>query len=174
MAKKADKKTEESTTDAAAETQAPVSVKMITQYIRDISFENIAAQKGTVTTAAPQITVQVALDAKKRGEDGGFDVGVKLNIESVTDKKETVFVLELDYVGIFKIENVPDEQLHPVLMIECPRLMFPFFQRVVHDIARDGGFPPLSLDQIDFIGLYRQDMQRRAEAAAAAEGATKN
>lgn len=91
-------------------------------------------------------------------------------MESKTeDGATTLFILELDYAGVFHIENVPEEQMHPFLMIECPRMLFPFLRRIVHDVTRDGGFPPLNLDNIDFVQLYRQDMARRAEAQAQAK-----
>jgi len=155
-------------TDAAAQ-PAPVKMQTLGQYIRDMSFENILAQKGLKVEGRPAISVQVALDAKKRDEDNQFEVATKVKVESKTESGDaTLFILELDYAGVFLIENVPDEQMHPFLMIECPRMLFPFLRRVVHDVTRDGGFPPLNLDNIDFVQLYRQDMARRAEAQQAA------
>jgi preprotein translocase subunit SecB len=76
-------------------------------------------------------------------------------------------LLELEYGGIFKVENVPEQQLHPYLLIECPRMLFPFVRRIVADITRDGGFPPLNLDQIDFLALYRQQLAQRAASQPA-------
>ena len=73
-------------------------------------------------------------------------------------------MLELDYGGVFQIENVPDDQLHPYLLIECPRMLFPFLRRIVSDVTRDGGFPPLNLENIDFLKLYRQEIDRRKNA----------
>ncbi|SFJ58279.1 protein-export chaperone SecB [Celeribacter neptunius] len=155
-------------TDEAAQ-PAPVKMQTLGQYIRDMSFENILAQKGLKVEGRPAISVQVALDAKKRDEDNQFEVATKVKVESKTESGDaTLFILELDYAGVFLIENVPDEQMHPFLMIECPRMLFPFLRRVVHDVTRDGGFPPLNLDNIDFVQLYRQDMARRAEAQQAA------
>ncbi|MBU2866734.1 protein-export chaperone SecB [Pacificibacter marinus] len=154
------------------ETAAPaaeVKMQVLGQFVRDMSFENILAQKGIKSEGRPNISVQVALDAKKReGAENQFEVAIKLNVKSETETGETLFILELDYAGIFLIENVPDAQMHPFLMIECPRMLFPFTRRVVHDLTRDGGFPPLNLDTIDFVALYRQDMLRRAEAQKAA------
>jgi preprotein translocase subunit SecB len=72
-----------------------------------------------------------------------------------------MFLLELEYGGIFHIENLPEDQLHPYLMIECPRMIFPFLRRVVSDVTRDGGFPPMNLEPIDFMALYRNEIQRR-------------
>ena len=73
-----------------------------------------------------------------------------------------MFLLELEYGGIFHIENLPEDQLHPYLMIECPRMIFPFLRRIVSDITRDGGFPPVNLEPIDFMALYRSEIQRRS------------
>ncbi|WP_289460198.1 protein-export chaperone SecB, partial [Klebsiella pneumoniae] len=73
----------------------------------------------------------------------------------------TLFLIELDYGGIFHVEGVPDEQLHPFLLIECPRLLFPFVRRIISDVTRDGGFPPLNIDTVDFLALYRNEIARR-------------
>jgi preprotein translocase subunit SecB len=77
-----------------------------------------------------------------------------------------VFILELDYAGLFLIQNVPADQLHALLMIECPRLIFPFLRRIVADVTRDGGYPPLNLEMIDFLALYRSEVARRQAEAA--------
>jgi len=158
-------------TGAAAEPAAAPQVKMqvLAQYIRDMSFENILSQKGVSGDVQPDVQVQVNLDAKKRTVDHQFEVVIKLNVTSkAKDKDDTLFLLEIEYAGIFHIENVPDEQMHPFLLIECPRMLFPFLRRIVSDITRDGGFPPLNLETIDFLQLYRAEMTRRAEAEAAA------
>ena len=73
--------------------------------------------------------------------------------------------MEMDYAGVFHIEGVPDEQLHPFLMIECPRMIFPFIRRIVSDVTRDGGFPPLNLENIDWVSLYRNEIMRRQAAS---------
>jgi preprotein translocase subunit SecB len=82
-------------------------------------------------------------------------------------------MMEIDYVGIFHIEGVPEDQMHPFLLIECPRMIFPFLRRIVSDVTRDGGFPPLNLENIDFIALYRNEIARR-QAEAPAEPAPSN
>jgi preprotein translocase subunit SecB len=95
---------------------------------------------------------------------------VILKIQVTSKAKEsgdTLFVLELEYAGVFHVENVPDEQLHPFLLIECPRMLFPFVRRIVSDVTRDGGFPPLNLETIDFLQLYRTELARRAQAQQA-------
>ncbi len=144
----------------------PVMPKMqvMGQFVRDMSFENIAAQKAIQSTLQPDIQVQVALDARKREAEDQFDVIMKLKVESKTkeDTPQPLFLLELEYGGIFKVENVASEQLHPFLLIECPRMIFPFVRRIVSDVTRDGGYPPLNLDTIDFLALYRQQLAQRA------------
>ena len=151
-------------TAAAQQQQQPV-LRVLGQFIKDLSFENVVAQKGIEAAVQPDIQVQVSLDAKKRDVDGNFEVAIKLNVESKSkDGANTLFVMEIEYAGIFHIENVPEDQLHPFLLIECPRMIFPYLRRIVGDVTRDGGFPPLNLDNMDFLMLYRQEMQRRAAA----------
>jgi len=149
--------------NAAAEAAAQsVQMRVLGQFIRDMSFENIMAQKGTSGEVTPDVQVQVNLDAKKRPTDHQYETAIKLNVSSkAKDGGEPLFLLELDYVGIFHIENVPEEQLHPFLLIECPRMIFPFVRRIVSDVTRDGGYPPLNLENIDFVQLYRAEVARR-------------
>ena len=155
-------------TEAAAATPTGPQMRVLGQYIRDMSFENIMSQKGGGGDIQPDVQVQVNLDAKKRGADNQYESAIKLNVTSKEKDGETVlFVLEIDYVGIFHIENVADEQMHPFLLIECPRMIFPFLRRIVSDITRDGGFPPLNMDNIDFIALYRAELARRQQESAA-------
>ena len=143
---------------------APPKMNILAQYVRDLSFENILAQKGVDGELNPEIQVNVNIDAKKRTTEKQFDVIVKLRVDSKSKNTNNVlFVLELDYGGVFQIENIPDDQLHPYLLIECPRMLFPFLRRIVSDITRDGGFPPLNLENIDFLKLYRQEIERRKQ-----------
>ncbi|PWJ21750.1 protein-export chaperone SecB [Jannaschia seohaensis] len=156
------------TPNGAAQPQKAPNMQVLGQFIRDMSFENVAAQKGQTMDGSPDINVQVGLDARKRPQEGQFEVATKLNI---TAKKkggdEAIFVMELDYAGVFAIQNVPENQLHPYLLIECPRMLFPFLRRIVSDVTRDGGFPPLNLENIDFVSLYRNEITRRAQAQGA-------
>ncbi|GIT91442.1 protein-export protein SecB [Jannaschia pagri] len=156
-------------TNGATEAQPQMpQMKVLGQFVRDMSFENVAAQKGKTMDGQPDINVQVGLDARKRQQDGQFEVACKLNITAkVKGGEDTIFAMELDYAGIFAISNVPDNQLHPYLLIECPRTLFPFLRRIVSDVTRDGGFPPLNLETIDFVSLYRNEITRRAQAEAA-------
>jgi preprotein translocase subunit SecB len=154
---------DESNGNSGAAATAP-KLQIITQYVRDLSFENIAAQKGLGPEGKPEIKVQVNLDVQQRSGDR-YEVGLKVNVDSKVGEAQ-VFILELDYAGLFLIQNVPAEQLHPLLMIECPRLIFPYVRRIVGDVTRDGGYPPLNLEQIDFLALYRAELARRQAEAA--------
>jgi preprotein translocase subunit SecB len=155
---------------AAPAEQPQIKMQILTQFVRDLSFENILAQRGTGGEVQPDVTVAVNLDAKKRSAEHQYEVIAKLKIRSRNKgSNEDLFLLEMEYAGVFHVENVPDDQLHPFLMIECPRLMFPFFRRIVSDVTRDGGFPPLNLENMDFVGIYRNEiMRRQAETTSAA------
>lgn len=138
------------------------SMRVLGQFIRDMSFENIMAQKGGAGDVQPDVQVQVNLDAKKRSAEKQYETAIKLKITSkAKDGDAMLFLLEIDYVGVFHVDNVPEEQLHPFLLIECPRMIFPYLRRVVSDVTRDGGFPPLNLENIDFLSLYRNELARR-------------
>jgi preprotein translocase subunit SecB len=143
-----------------------VRMQVLGQYIRDLSFENAVAQRGTAAAEVqPDTQVAVSLDARKRQAENQYEVITKFRITSRNKLNgDTLFLVELDYGGIFHIEGVAGEQLHPFLLIECPRMLFPFVRRIVSDVTRDGGFPALNIDSIDFLALYRQELQRRAEA----------
>jgi len=150
----------------ASAAQAPAMPKMqiLSQFIRDMSFENIAAQKAVQGQTQPEIQVQVGIEARKRQTENQYDVAVKLKIDSKTkDEGQQIFLIELDYAGIFQIENVDEKQLHPFLHIECPRMLFPFIRRIVSDISRDGGFPPLNLENMDFVQVYRNQLAQMAQ-----------
>ena len=154
------------------------NTKVLAQFIRDLSFENILAQKGLDTNTPPDIKVKVNLDAKKRKSENQYEVLIKLSVVSSAktegsneSENSKLFILEIEYGGIFEVTGVPEEQIHPYLMIECPRILFPYLRRIVGDVTRDGGFPPLNLEQINFLALYQNEIARRQ---AEAEKATKN
>ena len=154
------------------------STKVLAQFIRDLSFENILAQKGLDTNSPPDIKVNVNLDAKKRKSENQYEVLIKLSIissvkkENSNDSKNSkLFILEIEYGGLFEVTGVPEDQIHPYLMIECPRILFPYLRRIVADVTHDGGFPPLNLEQINFLALYQKEIERRQ---AEAQKATKN
>lgn len=143
-----------------------IRVQVLAQYVRDLSFENLVVQKGLIGgEVQPDVQVAVSLDARKRPVENQFEVISKFKVTSKNKAGgETLFLLELEYGGTFLIEGVADEQLHPMLLIECPRLLFPFIRRIISDVTRDGGFPPLNIDTVDFLALYRQELARRAQA----------
>jgi preprotein translocase subunit SecB len=154
------------------------NTKVLAQFIRDLSFENILAQKGLDTNTPPDIKVKVNLDAKKRKSENQYEVLIKLSVvssakteNSSESESSKLFILEIEYGGIFEVTGVPEDQIHPYLMIECPRILFPYLRRIVGDVTRDGGFPPLNLEQINFLALYQNEIARRQ---AEAEKATKN
>ena len=157
------------------------NTKVLAQFIRDLSFENILAQKGLDSNTPPDIKVKVNLDAKKRKPEDQYEVLIKLSVISSTKTEATepsddnenseLFILEIEYGGIFEVTGVPEDQIHPYLMIECPRILFPYLRRIVGDVTRDGGFPPLNLEQINFLALYQNEIARRQ---AEAQKATKN
>ena len=148
-----------------AENQMP-SLQIISQYIKDLSFENPSMG---VNVQRPQIEFSVDLQARRLQENGPFEVILKMRVSAKQDEK-LVFLLEIAYGGLFVLERVPEEVLQPMLLIECPRLMFPFVRRVVSDLISDGGLPPLMIEPIDFAALYRSRMmqaQQQPEAPRA-------
>ena len=164
--------TDETPQDApnAAAPQQP-RMQILAQYVRDLSFENIVAQRGlSGAEVTPEVAVQVSLDARKRSVEHQYEVICKFRVSSKnTVDDANLFMCELDYGGVFHVEGVPEDQLHPFLMIECPRMLFPFIRRIISDTTRDGGFPPVNLDPVDFVALYRQEIARRAQAERPAD-----
>ena len=154
---------------AAPEAPAQIRVQVLAQYIRDMSFENVVAQKGlTSGDVQPDVTVQVSLDARKRPQPNQYEVINKFRVTSKNKATgDNLFLMELEYAGIFLVEGVSDDQIHPFLLIECPRMLFPFIRRIISDVTRDGGFPALNVDTVDYMALYRQELARRAEAQKA-------
>jgi preprotein translocase subunit SecB len=128
---------------------------VLVQYVKDLSFENPNAPRSLQPRQnPPEIGIQVNVNAKQMSPDD-FEVSVTLEA-SATENDEVLFKLEVDYGGVFRLLNIPAEQVHPIVMIECPRLLFPFLRQVVADATRNGGFPPLYIDPIDFFALYQQ------------------
>ncbi|MCL4674977.1 MAG: protein-export chaperone SecB [Pararhodobacter sp.] len=152
-----------------------VKFQVLAQYVRDLSFENALVRgDGKLPTSQPDIQVQVSLDAKKKNEsENHFEVISKYRVESKNKETgQTLYLAELEYGAIFLIEGVPQDQMHPFLLIECPRIVFPFARRIISDVTRDGGFPPLNLDMIDFMAMYRQQLAARQAQAASATPAS--
>ena len=139
---------------------------MISQYIKDLSFENPNAPAIYQNQAAPKIDVGFNIGAAQVGEDV-HEVALKIDVRAELEDGTVAFVIDLTFAGLFGLRNIPAEHVQPFLLGEAPRLLFPFARRVIADAVRDGGFPPLLLDPIDFGGLY---MQQAAQAEQLAEG----
>jgi preprotein translocase subunit SecB len=144
----------------------PPQLNVLAQYIKDFSFENPNAPKALKPGQQPAINIQVSVNAAPLE---GADVEVVLKIEGKAEIGPMVmFSFELEFAGAFRIQNVPQESLHPVVMIECPRLLFPFAREIIATTVTNGGFPPLLLDPVDFVALYRQTMAKAQPAPAQA------
>jgi len=149
--------------ESADQANAP-RLMIQTQYIKDLSFENPRAPRGSGGQDRPEIAIRVDVQAEPLGEDR-YEVTLQLHADAKAGQ-ESVFMLELTYGGVFALANIPAESLQAILLIECPRLLFPFARRIVADATRDGGFPPLMIDPIDFATLYRR-RQEHAQAQQA-------
>jgi preprotein translocase subunit SecB len=138
-------------------------VGMIAQYVKDLSFENPNAPAVFQNQVQPQIDVQFNINVSS-GDGDVHEVAMKIEVRATADDN-TVFAIELLFAGLFAARNVPVEQLHPFLYAEAPRLMFPFARRIIADTTRDGNFPPLMLDPIDFAGMYMAQTQQASQLA---------
>ncbi len=142
-------------------------IAIVSQFVKDLSFENPNSPAALhASKTQPNINLSVDLKAR-RLTDPNYQVDLHINITAKLAEAQ-IFLVELVYSGIFQLFNIPAENLQPVLLIECPRLIFPFARRIVADVTRDGGFAPLMMEPIDFASLYRQQMniaQAKAKAA---------
>ena len=129
---------------------------VMAQYAKDLSFENPNAPQSLGQNTQPQINITVNVGAKPLG---GTDFEVELRLEGKAEASGSVmFSFDLSFAGVFRLQNIPQEQLHPIVLIECPRLLFPFAREIIATNVRNGGFPPLLLEPIDFVQLYQQRM----------------
>ncbi len=143
--------------------EAPgVALRVMAQYVKDLSFESPTAP-GSLAAAnePPKIEASVDVSARRLG-DADFEAELRVTAKARRGEA-VVFIVELVYGGLFRIENAPQDILQPLLLIECPRILFPFARRIIADVTRDGGMIPLMLDPLDFAGLYRQQMAKRGE-----------
>lgn len=150
---------------AGAEANGPV-LNALVQYTKDLSFENPNAPRSLgPQQKPPNISIQVNVNARQIAE---ADYEVELLLEGAAgEDADTLFKFEINYAGIFRVLNVAQSDIQPVVMIECPRLLFPFARQIVAEAVRNGGFPPLYIDPIDFAGLYRQRLAQAAQAPSA-------
>ena len=149
----------------AAQPQAqPQNLGVLAQYIKDLSFENPAApQSLRGRTGNPNINITINVQP---GAMNGNEVEVELKLDvKATSGDEVLFAIELVYAGLFRLTNIPPEAVQPIIRIECPRLLFPFARQIIADASRNGGFPPLLIDPIDFVALFRQRLMEAQQAA---------
>jgi preprotein translocase subunit SecB len=138
--------------------EGPPQLNVLAQYIKDLSFENPNAPRSMAPGQQPQINIQINVGGAPL-ESGDVEVVLKIDGKAETEG-QLVFGFELTYGGILRIRNVPEESLNAVVMIEGPRLLFPFVREIIANTVRNGGFPPLLLDPVDFVALYRQRMSQ--------------
>jgi preprotein translocase subunit SecB len=150
---------------AAPQAAGQPQLNVLAQYIKDLSFENPNAPRSLQQQGQPpQINIQINVNAKPVQDN---DIEVELKLEGRADVAgNMIFSFDLTYAGVFRIQNVPQENLHAIVMIECPRLLFPFAREIIATSVRNGGFPPLLIDPVDFVALYRQKMAQMQPQAA--------
>lgn len=169
----ADKKKAAPAADPQANPEDAPAMNLMAQYIGDLSFENPNAPKSIIPNpAAPSINVSINTQVKKQ-EDEVYAVELMLNAKAERDG-EMLFNAELVYGGLFRIKNVPENQMPPLLMIECPRLLFPFARQVLANVTQQGGFPPIMMEPVDFATIYRQNLAAMAKQTEAASGKKPN
>ena len=147
---------------------AQPQLNVLVQYVKDFSFENPNAPRSLAPSAQPQINVRINVNATPQNETD-YEVELKLEGRAEVDSN-VMFSFDLIYAGLFRIQNVPQDSLHPLIMIECPRLLFPFARELIASAVRAGGFPPLLLDPVDFVALYQQRVAQLQQQQATAGG----
>jgi preprotein translocase subunit SecB len=145
--------------EAPKEAAAPAQLNVIGQYVKDLSFESPAAPQALQNPPPnPQLQITVNVSVVAKAEDV-YETTVNIEAHATGDDN-VIYNVELAYAGLFRLRNVPQNMLQPVLFVDCPTILFPFVRRVLADVTRDGGFPPLMLDPIDFGRLYAQNLAR--------------
>lgn len=146
---------------------AGAQLRVLTQYVKDLSFENPNAPNSLgPVDEQPSINLRVDVGVKRLA-DTDYEVALKIGAEAVV-KDKPLFIVEAEYAGLFRLTNIPEADLEAVLVVECPRQIFPFARRILADVTRDGGFPPLLIDPIDFVNLYNQRREQMARQVAEA------
>ncbi len=159
-----------------SDTSAPpaavsLPIQIHAQYVKDLSFENPRAPASLQPQSEqPQIEVNVDVQAAKVADNDLYEVTLRVTA-SGTSSGSQLFMAELSYGGLFTLQGVPEDSLHPVLLIECPRILFPFARAIVADVTRDGGFPPLLIQPVDFAAMYRQSANQAEPRRVPADGA---
>ena len=155
-------------TQEAASAQQEPQLRVLTQYIKDLSFENPNAPGSLQAGEPPNIDLEIGVGAAL-AQENIYEVSINLSLKAVRGS-ETLFLLELVYCGLFAVQGIPEESLGPVLHIECARLIFPYARRIISDLTQDGGFPALPLEPIDFAALYRATLEHQAAQQNQAQG----
>jgi preprotein translocase subunit SecB len=150
--------------DQGASTLEQPSLRILGQYLKDLSFENPNAPQSLSQEAQPEISISVNVNARPLAAND-FEVELHLDAKA-TSQDKVAFAAELVYAGTFRLENFPQQLLHPAILIECPRLLFPFARQILAEATRNGGFPPLMLDPIDFAAMYQRRMQQQTVGQA--------
>ncbi len=164
MAKKKSEETPESAVQQEGEAggQEPM-MQVLAQYTKDSSFENPNAPESLrAGLPAPTININIEI-GRQMFNDNTVEVVLMLSASAERDG-QPVFVCELEYAGLFGFANVPEEHLQPMILIECPRMLFPFARQIMAEMTQNGGFPPILLDPPDFAAMFRDEMMRRAAA----------
>ena len=162
------KKKKEEVADKAPEQPQEPMLRILAQYTKDASFENANAPDSLrAEQSAPSIGINIEI-GRQMMDDNTVEVVLMLSAKAERDGKP-VFLCELEYAGLFAFSGISEEQLQPMILIECPRLLFPFARQIMADMTQNGGYPPILLDPPDFAAMFRDEMMRRA---AAQEGST--
>lgn len=153
--------------DGAQSAQSAPQLSVLGQYVKDLSFENPSAPR-IDPNVQPQLGLNLSVAVASFSEKD-FEVTLKVRSEAKANE-QTMFLLELDYAGVFRLENFPQDAVHPTLHVECPRILFPFARRLIADLTKEGGMPPLYIDPVDFGQLYMSHMRKVQEQQQQAPG----
>lgn len=150
--------------DSSAAENAQPMMSVLAQYTKDMSFENPDAPNSLrAGLDQPEVNIDIRI-GRTVNQDNTVEIVLMLRAHA-TRGETTVFIAELEYAGLFAFQNVNLEQMQPMMMIECPRIIFPYARKMLADMTQDGGFPPIMLDMPDFTAMFRDEMMRRAEDA---------
>jgi preprotein translocase subunit SecB len=151
------------TQDAVGEPTSGPMLSVLAQYTRDMSFENPNAPDSLRSgQEAPEVSIDLRV-GRQINQDNTVEISLMIKAHAMRGD-QTVFIAELDYAGLFAVQNVDLEQIQPLIMIECPRILFPYARKILADMTQDGGHLPIMLDMPDFAGMFREEMMRRAQA----------
>lgn len=157
---------DETVVNGAANAASMPQLRVLAQYIKDFSFENPNAPASLREVAQPKTDLQLDVSARGMEDASVFEVELKISAKR-ENEEQTMFIVELVYAGLFQFANVTQETIEPMLLIECPRILFPFARQILADATQNGGYPPMMLDPMDFAALYFSQRQGQAQQADA-------